>query len=92
MTKWGHVLDIWAAWSDDDPAVRMGRGPQSAPDGPGEPAAPELAQIPAPQPPPALTVAEKRARVEACVARIRSGDLTAVEELRRLLDGYSESA
>lgn len=91
MSRLGRVLDLWSEWRDDDPAIIRGRGPRPVTDGPGESNAPGVAPMSIPTPPPSLDVAEKRARIEAFVARIQAGDLTAVDELRRLLDGYSET-
>ena len=78
-SKWLHIAD---RWDDDDPAIQRMR------DALALQAAPRTAQN-APQRPPTVEVASvsRHEAIGQLVRRIRSGDLSAVELLRRLIDG-----
>lgn len=76
-------------WGDDDPAVRRGRealrlgmAPQTRSEPLERPFDTEVASESIPEP----DEAPRRNRVGELVARIKAGDLSAVDMLRRLLD------
>ncbi len=82
--SWRRLGDLWAEWSDDHPAIVLGRGPQPTPEPP--PVAAEPAPVPRPV---AMDPAERRARLVGLVARLEADpdDKDAAEALRKLLDG-----
>ena len=82
----------WSAFGDEwdperDPALRRMRDALAlnAQDRSGRPE-PIEAERGSCDPPPALPEPSKEARVSQLVARIRSGDLSAVDALRRLIE------
>ena len=73
-------------WSDDDAAIkRMREALRAAETAPGRPE-PIEAEPSSCEPDPALPEPSKQARVSQLVARIRAGDLSAVDALRRLIE------
>jgi hypothetical protein len=84
MTRWSR-FDEWDP--DRDPALRRMREAlaQNAQEAGGrpEPAEPDSGSC---DPQPALPEPSKQARVSQLVARIRAGDLSAVDALRRLIE------
>ena len=73
-------------WSEDDPAVRRMRDAlRAAQSGPAEPEpdSQASASIAGHGPPPGPS---RRARVSQLIARIRAGDVSAIDALRELVD------
>ena len=83
-SAWGAFGDEWDR--DRDPALRRMRDAlaQAEQEALGRPE--PTSQRDAIEPEPALPEASKQARVAQLVARIRSGDLSAVDALRRLIE------
>lgn len=84
----------WVAdpWSDDDPAIRrmrdVLRGPEAVQDAPGRPEPAAVESEPTPEPVrPSEESTARRGRIADLVARVQAGDLSAVDILRRLIDG-----
>lgn len=84
MSRWSH-FDEWDP--ETDPALRRMRDAlaQTAQEAPGRPE-PLEADTGSCDPEPAIPEASKAARVSQLVARIRAGDLSAVDALRRLIE------
>lgn len=73
-------------WDDDDPAIRLMRQAHALlppPEPVERPRTAETAQAAPPEPPPVDRT--RRERVAALLERVRAGDLSAVESLRRIL-------
>jgi hypothetical protein len=81
MTRRTWVYDPWA--DDDEAIVRMRDALALEP----TPEPVEAEPKPAPIPEPVAPEETKRGRVAELVARVQAGDLSAVEMLRRLIDG-----
>jgi hypothetical protein len=85
MSRWDYIDERWDP--DRDPALRRMHDAlaQTAQDGPGPDETP--GQLPdATRPEIAAATPSRRDRIAALVGRIRSGDLSAVDALRKLLE------
>jgi hypothetical protein len=81
-SAWSAFADEWDP--DHDPALLRMRD-ALAQDGPGRPERSEV-EPGSCDPQPALPEPSKQARVSQLVARIRAGDLSAADTLRRLIE------
>lgn len=85
------VADRWAEWSDDDPAIaRMRealRRSEPVQEAAGRAEAPEAESVHTPVPVRPDRESTRRDRIAALIQRTREGDFSAVETLRRLIDG-----
>jgi hypothetical protein len=81
VTRWYHD-----EWSNDHPALRRMHKAlsQAAQDGPGGPEGPDVDSGSC-DPEPAVAAPSRRERIAQLVGRIKSGDLSAVVDLRELL-------
>lgn len=84
-SAWSALADDW---SDDNPAIVRGREAlQRLQEAPGRPEAIDVESTPTSEPVAAPDGFSRRERIAQLIARVQSGDLSAVEALRNLLDG-----